>query len=176
MDRAYEDLPQSTEQILHPEKYLSSEAPKPVSLPDLASQLGGSWEERDAGVLGELLTGIYLGTFLEDDQAETAAEGWGGDRYSLFKDDRSRRLMVIRFSWDTAEDTDEFFEAYLDLVDEKSLGQWELVETDESKRWWVGDDISVYLALEGDDTLLIIGPDRATVGTTLPTLLTTTSE
>lgn len=176
VDRAYEDLPQSTEQILHPEKYLSSEAPKPVSLPDLASQLGGSWEERDAGVLGELLTGIYLGTFLEDDQAETAAEGWGGDRYSLFKDDRSRRLVVIRFSWDTAEDTDEFFEAYLDLVDEKSLGQWELVETDESKRWWVGDDISVYLALEGDDTLLIIGPDRATVGTTLPTLLTTTSE
>ena len=175
VDRAYEDLPQSTEQILHPEKYLSSEAPKPVDLPDLASQLGGSWEERDEGVLGELFTGIYLGTFLEDDQADTAAEGWGGDRYALLKDDRGRRLMVVLFSWDSTEDADEFFQAYLDLADKKSLSQWKLVETDANKRWWVGEDISIYLALEGDDTLLIIGPDRATVETILPTVLTTTS-
>ena len=176
VDRAYEDLPQSTEQILHPEKYLSSEAPKPVSLSDLASGLGGSWEERDVGVLGELLTGIYLGTFLEDDQADTAAEGWGGDRYALLKDERGRRLMVILFSWDSIEDAVEFFQAYLDLAEEKSRGQWKLVETDESKRWWVGEDISVYLTLEGVDTLLIIAPDPAIVETILPTVLTTTSE
>ena len=73
IDRAYEKLPRSTEQILHPEKYLSWEAPHDVVLPDLASVLGNGWEQRDTGVLGELLTAIYLGTFLPEDLADSAA-------------------------------------------------------------------------------------------------------
>ena len=78
VDKAYENLPRSTEQILHPEKYLSGEGPHDVTLPELASALGNGWHQTDAGVMGELLTGIYLGTFLPEDRTDSAAEGWGG--------------------------------------------------------------------------------------------------
>ena len=121
IDDAYENLPQSTEQILHPEKYLSQEAPHTVSLPDLVTVLGTGWQQQDTGGLGEFLTGIYLGTYLAEDQAESAAEGWGGDRFALLKDDQARRLMVIRFSWDASEDAYEFFQAYLEVADSKGV-------------------------------------------------------
>jgi len=37
------------------------------------------------------------------------------------------------------------------------------VEAETNNRLWVGEDISVYLGLEGDDGLVVIGPDRVTV-------------
>jgi len=39
VSKAFTDLPQSTEQILHPEKYFAHEAPVKVTLPDIASLL-----------------------------------------------------------------------------------------------------------------------------------------
>jgi hypothetical protein len=39
VSKAFTELPQSTEQILHPEKYLAHEAPVKVTLPDLTSLL-----------------------------------------------------------------------------------------------------------------------------------------
>ena len=63
IDEAYGNPPSSTEQVLHPEKYLAGEERHSVQLPDLASALGSPWALQDEGVLGELLTRIYLGTF-----------------------------------------------------------------------------------------------------------------
>ena len=160
---AYQDPPRSTEQVLHPEKYLAREEPHAVDLPDLASALGERWKQLDTGVLGELLIGVYLGTFLSKGQAVAAAEGLGGDRYALFRDDGGRPLIAMRFSWDTVEDADEFFQAYLDFAGWKGQGRWTLVETGENTRLWVGEDISVHLSLEGDRTLVIIGPAQAVV-------------
>ena len=164
IDQAYNNPPHSTEQILHPEKYLSGEAPHTVELPEnLVAAPGVGWQERDAGILGEFLTEIYLATFIPEDQAESAAEGWDGDRYALFKDDQGSLVMAMRFSWDTVEDADEFFQAYLDFVAAKSQGEWELVETDTNLRLWVGEDISVFLGFAGGDSVVVIGPDRSTV-------------
>ena len=163
INEAYQNLPQSTEQVLHPEKYLAGEEPHTVELPELASALGNGWQQRDTGVLGELRTRIYLGTFLSEDQADGAATGWGGDRYALMKDAQDRLLIAMRFSWDTVEDAEEFFRAYLDLADEKSQGQWETIRAEENERLWEGEDIAVYLSLEGAGSTVIIGPNRATV-------------
>ena len=37
--------------------------------------------------------------------------------------------------------------------------------SEDANRFWEGDDVSVHLSLEGDATLVIIGPDRTTVET-----------
>src|SRR5882672_6540089 len=42
VSRAFTELPQSTEQILHPEKYLAHEAPVKVTLPDITSLLNSA--------------------------------------------------------------------------------------------------------------------------------------
>ena len=40
VSRAFAELPQSTEQVLHPEKYFAHEAPEKLNLADVRSQLG----------------------------------------------------------------------------------------------------------------------------------------
>ena len=44
VDDAFLDPPQSTEQILHPEKYLAGETPQVVTLPPLTETLVSGWE------------------------------------------------------------------------------------------------------------------------------------
>ena len=135
INEAFQEPPRSTEQIIHPEKYLAREEPHIVGLPDdLAAALGGGWSQHDTGVLGELLTNVHLNTFLTDQMAKDASEGWGGDRYVLLEDDQARTLLAMRFSWDTLADAAEFYQAYIDFVVEKSQGQWELVETGQGLR------------------------------------------
>ena len=83
VDFAYQRrLPASTEQILHPEKYLDDERPLPVSGPPDA---GAGWKEVDAGVVGEFVTREILRQDAEKVGADAAAAGWGGDRYRLFR-------------------------------------------------------------------------------------------
>ena len=53
VDDAYANLPQSTEQIIHPEKYFAHEAPAPVVMRDLSPALGKDWKQIDADVNGE---------------------------------------------------------------------------------------------------------------------------
>lgn len=163
VDAVYQNPPQSTEQVLHIEKYLEGDSPRSVKVPDLSQALGNGWLERESGVLGELLTGVYLDTFLPEQKALATAEGWGGDQYSLWKHDSGSLLMTLNYSWDTVDDATEFFQAYLVLALIKGEGLWDLVRDEQNVRLWVGEDISVYLAIKGDSTLVIIGPDRATV-------------
>ena len=163
IDEAYRDPPRSTEHILHPEKYLSGEEPDDVLMPDLKAALGAGWRELDAGVLGELLTKIYLDTFLSGGRAIEAATGWGGDAYTLLEDDAGRVLLAIRYSWDTTADAQEFFQAYLGFEFLKGQGRWDLAETGDGLRLWVGEGISVFLETSGGGSTLIIGPDRETV-------------
>ena len=170
---AFNNPPRSTEQVLHPEKYLAGESPHVVELPDLASALGDGWQLRDSDVLGEMLTGVYLGTFLpKEEKADPAAKGWGGDRYALLRDEGGRLLIAMLFSWDTVADADEFFGAYLDFAHQKSEGLWELVIEDENFRLWTGENISlalvkISLSRGGTGTLVVIGPDRPRVETAL---------
>ena len=58
VDRAFSNPPQSTEQILHPDKYFTEDAPLEVSLPELEAALGDGWESKQDDVAGEF--GVML--------------------------------------------------------------------------------------------------------------------
>jgi len=63
--RLFADPPASTEQVLHPEKYLGApDLPREVVLPDLAPALGEGWERTSEDTLGELGTGIAMNRWL----------------------------------------------------------------------------------------------------------------
>jgi hypothetical protein len=82
VDYAYERrLPATTEQILHPEKYVSDERPLPVAAP---ATLGSGWRAIDTGTLGEFGTREVLAEGEPGLGAALGADGWGGDRYRLF--------------------------------------------------------------------------------------------
>ena len=46
VNKAYENLPASTEQILHPEKYIAGEKPIEVTAAPLSGVFGGDWQTR----------------------------------------------------------------------------------------------------------------------------------
>ena len=52
--------PESTEQILHPDRY-PDDKPVLVELPDLKPTLGDGWTELDSNVMGEWYTYLLLG-------------------------------------------------------------------------------------------------------------------
>lgn len=106
----FEDLPTTTEQILHPEKYLAGEAAKVVNLRLL--ELGGGWQELGSANLGEfgLQNLLLLGLLSDRPGVQLAAAGWGGDAFILYgKGDA--RLFYAETTWDTPEDAREFMDA-----------------------------------------------------------------
>ena len=69
VSQAFTKLPQSSEQILHAEKYFSYEAPQKLTLPDFKTILGLSWKRIDYDVNGEWGCYLILDEFLNN-QAE----------------------------------------------------------------------------------------------------------
>jgi hypothetical protein len=103
-------MPQSTEQILHPEKYTASEAPVELTFPaDLATRLGTGWSVPLLDTFGEFQTGIWLreGGVVAA-VATQAAAGWGGDRLAVMEGPSGAWSVVIQTEWDTAVDAAEF--------------------------------------------------------------------
>ena len=100
LDAAFVDPPTTTEAILHPERFLAGEQPKPVPDPEP----GG--EPVDGGVLGELVLRLVLQSSLDRAAATRAAEGWGGDRYVAWFDG-DRLCVRAAVVMDTPADREE---------------------------------------------------------------------
>jgi hypothetical protein len=112
---AYKNLPKSTEQVIHHEKYAANELPQKVSVRDVSATLGRGWRMADNDVQGEWGCYILLDEFLQSvDVSKRAAAGWGGDRYALFVGPkRTDVVVVLKTAWDTEADAREFFDAYV---------------------------------------------------------------
>ncbi len=99
-------LPESTEQVMHPETYLRDETPDRVSIP-APDTPGAGWKPAGTGTFGELQTQELLELDNPKEIAAAAASGWGGDRYEIWtKGDRT--VVVIRARWDTPADAEQF--------------------------------------------------------------------
>lgn len=115
VNRAYANPPTSTEQILHPEKFIARENPIPASGPPLESALGGDWKLLTNSSLGEWTTFLILGynadlgSQLPDNVAAPAAAGWGGDRYQVYySPSLDQTALAVHWVWDTKKDATEF--------------------------------------------------------------------
>ncbi len=109
VNRTYQEPPVSSEQILHPDKYIKTphDLPLPVALPPLTGTLGTGWTLLDEDTTGEW----ELRMALEETKAsnpEEAAAGWGGGRYSYYGKADGNGLLFMHTRWDTEKDADEF--------------------------------------------------------------------
>ena len=84
VNRAWDDPPATTEQILHLDKYDAREAALAVEPPAFAS-LGAGWSAVDSDTFGELGARLYFEQWMDVRTARHAAAGWGGDRGSLLR-------------------------------------------------------------------------------------------
>ena len=65
VNRAYQAPPESSEQILHPDRYLDREPPIAVLLPDISELMGRGWSLTATDTMGEFLLRSYLEEHLE---------------------------------------------------------------------------------------------------------------
>jgi hypothetical protein len=108
VNRAYRDPPTSTEQLLHPERYLGDrDRPQPVAVPDLRARLGGGWRPGVELGFGEFDARLLLQGELAVATAERAAAGWDGGRVRTFQRGRSTAL-ALRTVWDSSAEAAQF--------------------------------------------------------------------
>ena len=167
VNQLYENIPQSTEQILHPEKYVSAEAPIEVRLPDIASALGGGWAIVREDTLGEFLLLTYLEDQMSLEDAAVATTGWGGDAYILVEGQDGELLLQAVIEWDSDADAEEFFDAFIGFTSARTGAEWMPVEGDAGAQTAEPDEGIIFASLEASRTTLIFAPDSMSLEATL---------
>jgi hypothetical protein len=111
VNAAYRDPPDSTEQLLHPERYLGDrDRPQRVELADLSGRLGPGWRPAAEVSFGELDARLLLEGELAVTAAEAAAAGWDGGRLRTFQRGASTAL-ALRTVWDSSAEATQFCDA-----------------------------------------------------------------
>jgi hypothetical protein len=114
LDRAFGAPPETTEQALHPEKYLSGERPASLALPaDDGALRSRGYAPVVEGSVGELRIRIWVGLWTSREAGAEAAAGWNGDRYALYAapGGKSPDALLWSTAWDTEVDAEEFDDA-----------------------------------------------------------------
>jgi hypothetical protein len=173
VNRAYADLPRSTEQVLHPERYLSEvpDVPSEVFVPDLGGVLGAEWTPGVRDTLGEFVVGVYLGRTLPEQMAWQAADGWDGDTFVAWEHEDGDRVRIWRTTWDGTADAAEFERALVTLVPQRYLPTRPL----EPPRglpgsWWEADSGVVCVYRVARHVVFADGPNADTLAAVVEAL------
>lgn len=113
LNQAYNNLPNTTEQILHPEKYFNQENYQTVEAPTIT----GNWNLTKTDRLGEYFIQVMLDHWISTENAKAAASGWGGDIFSYYENGEEF-AFTWNIMWDSEDDANEFYEIFQEMMDE----------------------------------------------------------
>ena len=120
LDGVFAKPPVSTQQILHPALYRSGRVPPAVPVPSMTAALGPDWAKLEDNNLGEFGWQEVLKQFLGETRATRVSPGWDSDRYVLYEQKQTKRLLLItRLRLSTEEQAKTFFGAYSEALDRK---------------------------------------------------------
>jgi len=108
---AYVNPPTTTEQIIHPEKYIVQEDTKTAE----AQSINADWTLKKTDSFGEYFILVMLDNWLSENDAELAAEGWGGDVIKYYEKDDDF-LFTWNIVWDSEDDAYEFYSDFNDML------------------------------------------------------------
>jgi hypothetical protein len=138
--------PASTQQVLHPEKYLAGDKPADPPLPALAAQ--GEYRVLAEGSVGELDHSILLRQYASREAAESVAPRWRGGSYRLLEHRKDGHTVLAYASeWADSSVAKEFFGLYRRVL----KGKWRTME--------VITEGDASLAGRGDDGYFLVRLD-----------------
>ena len=163
LDAAYDRPPRSTEQALHPEKYLGPEVDEPTvfSGGDPTAALGEGWTLGLVNVMGEFDVRVMFFEALGEQDANAAAAGWDGARYFFCTKDGVPEFVGLVSTWDAEKDAAEFAAAWVTWATKRDGG--ELESTAKGGDWNVETKEGLVVVRRvGKDVLVADGvpPDR----------------
>jgi hypothetical protein len=113
LSAVFDRPPVSTQQVMHPALYKSGKVPATVTMPSFQNLLGPDWAKLDENVMGEFGWLEILKQFLGENIAKPLAAAWDGDRYALYEQKQTKRLLLVaRLHLDNEEDAVQFFAQY----------------------------------------------------------------
>jgi hypothetical protein len=151
LDEVFRRPPVSSEQVLHPEKYLAGESPREVEA-DAEGFADEGWRLTATTPLGEVGVRGLLMTGVQTEEARRAAAGWGGDRSFLFEREGHTPLFVWKSVWDTARDAQEFFRAYNAVLGQRAAPG---APPGESERVWREGGLVTRVRVEGEAVTVV---------------------
>jgi hypothetical protein len=152
--------PVSTQQILHPALYRSGKAPSPVSLPSMDKTLGGDWTKLEDNAMGEFGWKEVLKQFLGEERAKPLSEAWDGDRYLVYEQKQTKRLLLItRVRLASEEQAEHFFGQYSEALQKKHEQRTDLLRRPKSLSFDTPDG-GVLLRCAGRECLTLEGGDH----------------
>ena len=158
----FEHPPVSTQQIMHPEKYLADAQPIAVKLPDWKTVAPADWKLLDENVMGEFGVEEVLKQFLGDDAAKLTSPGWTGDRYAVFEDGKDKTLpIVFVLDMDNEEDAARFFGQYTSALEIKYQARTHLLRQANFFAFQT-DGGSVFVKHQGTQCLVVEEASRDT--------------
>ncbi|TYL39945.1 hypothetical protein CV102_06655 [Natronococcus pandeyae] len=134
VDRAHDERPASTSQVIHPELYPDTE-PVDVEIEDRSSDdwepyTDGDAEPRtetvgEATLFGTLWANGVIDRSLTDGGTELApynyshpaTDGWAGDTVQVYHDENNQTAHVWALAWENESDAETFAEAYRELLE-----------------------------------------------------------
>lgn len=156
VNQAYSHPPETTEQILHPEKYFLDEGAEQIR--PLPLDITG-WRRGRADQLGEYFIRVLLETQLPPERAEEAAQGWGGDRLTYYQTPESY-LFTWQLRWDSRDEAVQFHKAWAEFLYQRgarALGP----------HLWFALEEYFWESLRGREALVIVSKDQGLVRSAL---------
>jgi hypothetical protein len=101
---AFRSPPVTTEQLIVPSAYLNGEGARPVTAPPADGAVV------DQGILGQLILTLMLSQTVDQEMADVAGAGWGGDQYVAWRNG-DQTCVRGTFKMDTLDDDLELTEA-----------------------------------------------------------------
>jgi len=112
--------PASTQQIIHPEIYREGKVPEAMSVPPIEKNLGADWTKLEDNLMGEFGWKEILKQFLGEEKAKTLSAAWDGDRYALYEQRQTKRLVLVaRLRLASEEQAARFFDQYFEALVKK---------------------------------------------------------
>ncbi len=166
VNSSYTHLPRSTEEILHPSRYLGLNQPAEpttVIVPDLDPALGEEWGQLLQDTLGEFAIGLFLNQVMSGERAREIADGWDGDTLVVWEREDGRRTLVWRSIWETSAEAAAFERSLRLLIPQR---HYPARPIDPPRglpgQWWETDTGAVNVHRAARYVLLVRAPDTNT--------------
>jgi hypothetical protein len=159
--RVFNNPPASTQQIMHPALYKSGHVAEKVVLPDIQATLGKDWKKLDDNLMGEFGWKEVLKQYLGEERATPLAAAWEGDRYLVYEQQRSKRLLLVaRIHFASEEQANRFFGQYSELLEKKHEQRSGLFRRPNFFSFETPEG-GVFVRCSGSDCVTLEGGDRS---------------
>jgi hypothetical protein len=176
LNSLFKSPPTTTEQILHPDTFLSKrEEPGSIEIAGLEQAALGGYSKFWEDSMGEYGLFLVLRRYLDDSKAWKAVDGWRGDRLQAYESPQKQPILVGSILMEGPKSARLFFEAYRELL-ERKYGKSKRLSSNRAIDWFnlAPDGNQVYLEQSGNRIVFAEGTPPGDTGAVREALLNST--